>query len=496
MRFLLFCCLVGISVPLAARYETQFHVTRDDVESFLGTSRAKLVYTNRRNGFSGENAIEYVNFAEEPPTARRLENVDAGFLPIISPDGRRVVYTDTYHGEAGGDPSSTSSIYICELSEDAEPVRLVEDYGHEPRFVYNTEALGPEYDKDNLMVVYPTKSPDGAWNGIGRTMIVEIDTTGGIAKVDTSLVLFEGGSFTGGLSYDGSYLCGGGGHVAIFDRRDGSIDTVGPARARNGDRLSGQACNASICPFPIRTDHVMFLDFGSGSEAYPEINGGRSWFQWQIIFIAGENGELLAHYRAPTDNPAFPFEIEDSSKSDVRYYQPEWTRWHHPEWSTHPDFAVATVNVRRLWGFGCNGGLVCSSEKQERIYVINLRTGEYLDVLGPALSELHYDQEQAFDGLYWPHLWVDQTPPVPVGKKNSKDSASPKTMIVGKQLLHVNTGARSVSIYSMQGRLVRSIRLPTAATTCSLGDLKPGAYTIAVENVSGRVERLRHLVSR
>ncbi len=492
---------MGVS---SARYETELYVTKDDVQSFFGTDKAKVVYTNKFKEpiadkdpveYVEVNSIEYIDFSEETPAPRRLENVPAGFLPVISPDGRWVVYTDTHNGEAGGAADAASSIYICELTPKAQPVKLVDGIGHEPRFVYNTDALGAEYDKTRLMVVFPTKSPDEGWEGHGETRIIEVDTAGGAPVPGTVRTIYSGGSLTGGLSYDANYLCGGGGLGALTNLATGTTRVVAPIGYGTDTAYAGQTCNASISSDPDHTDRMMFLDKGRGTTYKPSINGGKAWEAWQIIYITDFQGELLKHYIAPTDDPEHPFEIADSSKNEVHFYQPAWTRWHHPEWSNHPNFAVATVNIRRIWGLTCGSqnNMACVSEKQERIYFINLGTGGYLDVMGPGPSELVWDKSKAFDGLHWPYLWVDkESAPVKQGLREIAGNRGFAQIRNG--VLISRSEVVSVEIFGPRGRLVRSRQLNSPSLKVAVGNLRAGAYTVRVRTAEGLSQSLRHFV--
>lgn len=475
-----------------ARYETELYVTKDDVQSFIGTTKAKVAYTNRSGGQDGSNTIEYIDFSEETPVPRRLENVPVGFLPVISPDGRWVVYTDTYNGEAGGAVDAASSIYICELTANAQPVKLVDGAGHEPRFVYNTDALGAEYDKTKLMVVFPTKSPDEGWEGHGETRIIEVDTTGGTPVSGTVRTIYAGGSLTGGLSYDANYLCGGGGVGAITKLSSGQTRVVAPIGAGTDTAYTGQACNASISSDPDLTDRMMFLDFGNKARSIEGVNNGNLWDQWQVIFITDFAGNLINHYSVPRENAERPFEIPDSSKADARFMDASKIMWHHPEWSNHPKFAVATLNFRRLWGSGC-GGLICDSEKQERIYFINLNTGGYLDVMGPASSELVWDETKEFDGLFWPYLWVDkESAPVKHGIRGIAGNRGFAQIRNG--VLISRSEVVSVEIFGPRGRLIHSRKLNSPSLKVAVGNLRAGAYTVRVRTAEGLSQSLRHFV--
>jgi len=484
-----------------ARFETVMHADKSDVQSFFGTDKAKVVYTNKSKEpkagtdpveYVEVNSIEYIDFSEQSPTVRRLENVPAGYLPVISPDGRWVVYTDSHNGEAGGAVDAASSIFICELSPAAQPVKLVDGIGHEPRFVYNTDALGAEYDKTRLMVVFPTKSPDEGWEGHGETKIIEVDTAGGTPVPGAVRTIYSGGSLTGGLSYDANYLCGGGGQGAITSLEDGVTNVVAPIGYGTDTAYTGQACNASISSDPEHTDRMMFLDFGRGTTYEPSINGGNAWVQWQVIFITDYAGNLINHFSVPKANSEHPFEIPDADPDATKYLKTSWTRWHHPEWSNHPAFAVATVNMNRLWGFNC-GGMVCSSEKQERIYFINVNTGGYLDVMGPGPSELVWDKSKAFDGLHWPYLWVDkESAPVKQGLREIAGNRGFAQIRNG--VLISRSEVVSVEIFGPRGRLIRSRQLDSPSLKVAVGNLRAGAYTVRVRTAEGLSQSLRHFV--
>ena len=106
--------------------------------------------------------------------------------------------------------------------------------------------------------------------------------------------------------------------------------------------------------------------------SHPNVNGGQMWQSWQVILINNNQKEVIKGYTYPTQ-----FKIPlDTSNSTFRK-----AMWHHCEWSNHPYFAAATLNIRRTWE-GTN-----ATEYQEQIYLINLKD---------------------YSGYHWPWLWVEK----------------------------------------------------------------------------------------
>jgi hypothetical protein len=93
------------------------------------------------------------------------------------------------------------------------------------------------------------------------------------------------------------------------------------------------------------------------------------------------------------DKPAVPLETDPPSFTG--------SKWHHPEWSNHPYFAVATLNADRFFSAG-NG--FQNTAWQERVYAINLRDSATLELLRP--DTVRYAGRN-FGGFFWPSLWVE-----------------------------------------------------------------------------------------
>jgi hypothetical protein len=364
--------------PSQRAFTPAFSATGAQVMEFLGKaqggSKAKLAFIDKTGP---EELLCYVDFSEAAPAIHVIKAARGAEVPVISPDGKWIAYASGTGTEAGSPPGSHSSAWLVRIAEDAQPVLIAADSACEPRFVQN--------DPGKLAVVYTTQSPDFGWEGHGRTMKAEIDVSGAAPAVGTPTVLCATGSYSGGLSYDNRYLCGGGGHVAMLDLK-GSKDRP--------DTLSYgmiQSCNASISTSRVRTDALMYLDTKGQAAG---IDGGKPWGEWQTILIGDASKRLLKGYTYPATF-AHPLETSPASVSNVK--------WHHCEWSNHPHFAAATVNVERY--FKAASGYA-NTALQERIYLIDLKDSSYLEVLRP--DTVKYTGK-AFDvsGFYWPWLWVE-----------------------------------------------------------------------------------------
>lgn len=352
-----------------------------EIHSFLkagsGQENAKLVFVKKiiENKETYYN-LYYIDFSEntDTPAVHCIKAARGAQVPVISPDGEWVVFARSESmAEAGAPPANKSSTYICRIDEDASPVLLVSDSAFEPRFMQNSSKL---------TVIFPTRAENYAWTGKGRTMKIEIDVSGSVPKRGKIQILFETAGFTGGLSFDNKYLCGGGGNVGMVDIT--SDDT-------RGDTASafGQACNASISSSITRSNALMYL---TTTGQHPLVNGGKSWGMWQAILIGTGDKDVLKGFMYPT---TYKIPLETST-STIRN-----AKWHHCEWSNHPYFAIATLNIRRTYG-GTD-----ATEYQEMLYIVNLKDSTYLEILRPETVEFSGIPEDN-SGYYWPWLWVEK----------------------------------------------------------------------------------------
>jgi hypothetical protein len=138
----------------------------------------------------------------------------------------------------------------------------------------------------------------------------------------------------------------------------------------------------------------MYLNTGG---IHPQINSGEKWYKWQAILINDNMKNVYKGFIVP-DSASFtiPIETNPSSFTDVQ--------WHHCEWSNHPYFAAATINVDRY--FPDENNQWKNTYYQERIYLINLKDSTYLEVLH-ADTIKYYKQNNDDSGYYWPFLWAE-----------------------------------------------------------------------------------------
>lgn len=376
-----------------AAFQPAFSATPAQVMEFLakggGGAKAKLVWSDRTGGAGRE--LCYIDFSESSagqPIIRRIAAAVKADVPVLSPDGNWAVYASGAGTEAGSPLGARSSVYLVRLAEDAKPMLIARDSAVEPRFL-QASATG------RLSVLFSTLGPNLGWEGFGKTIKVEVDISGAQPVPADPEVLVNDGSYTGGLSYDGRYLSGGGGHVAMLDRQGGK----GRPDTLSFDGI--QSCNASASSSRVSTNTVMYLNTMG---MHPDINAGKQWGEWQAILISNSAKQLVKGFMYPSA-PAVPLETDPKSFTNAK--------WHHSEWSNHPYFAAATVNVDRFFKSG--GGFV-NTYFQERVYLINLRDSSYLEVLRPdkvAYAGVNGD----VSGFYWPWLWVE----VPAGFTENPD---------------------------------------------------------------------------
>ena len=356
-----------------------------EIRDFLlrgnGSTNAKLVFVKKiRAKNTNFYTLLYIDFSEnnDTPVVHTIAAAQGAQVPVISPDGEWAVFAKgSGITEAGAPPVSKSSAYLCKIEENASPVLLVADSAFEPRFIQNS---------DTLTVISPTKASNFAWCGIGKTMQLKINLSGSAPVFGKPEVLFSTAGFTGGLSFNGQYLCGGGGNVGMVDMTSGNSA---------GDTVTdfAQACNASISSSQYFTNTVLYL---TTAGSHPNINGGKMWDSWQAILINDITKNVLKGFLCP-DSASVKFPIETDPPSFKN------TRWHHCEWSNHPYFAVATLNVNHTF----SGPI--TTEYQERIYLINLKDSTYLEVLH-ADTIKNSGIEGDNSGYHWPWLWVEIPP--------------------------------------------------------------------------------------
>ncbi len=372
---------IGIFKPV-------FSTSADSVKKFIaagnGGTHAKLVYVDFT---SSTRTLCYVDFSENanPPIIHTIAQAKDPAVPVISPDGNWVTYASgPVEGiEAGQVAGTKSSVYVCRLEETAQPILVAADSAREPRFMQNVSG--------KLTIIYPTEAPNRAWEGHGATMKVDVDISGTSPIVGQPQILCGYGGYTGGLSWDSRYLCGGGDSVAMLD-----LSNTAKTQPNILSWHHIQSCNASISSSRLFSNTMMYLNFGDNSTS----PFGKPYSMWQAVLISNYSGALVKGFLCP-DSGKFTYSIESTPPSF------QGVKWHHCEWSNHPYFAAATININRV--FSVNSGYE-HSQYQERIYVLNIKDSTYLEILRPDTIKYSGIPEDN-SGFYWPWFWVE----VPAG---------------------------------------------------------------------------------
>lgn len=389
----------GSDGPAPAAFKPVFSEDKETVRAFFAAGqggKSKLAFIDRTGDVG---TLCFVDFSGTgAPEIRRIAAAGDARVPVISPDGSWIVFASGPGAEAGSPLSARSSAYLVRMDENAVPMLLAGDSACEPRFA---QMAG----EGKLAVVYSTLAPNLGWEGFGCTLKLTLDVSGAVPVKIAVETLAAGGSYTGGLSSDGRYAFGGGGHVARLDLR-----TPG-ARPETLSHNLVQACNASASSSLIFTDALMYLNFPRDMD--PLIDGGEPWGDWQAILIGGGSPrKLLKGFIAPREFEHDP-ETSPPSLSGVK--------WHHNEWSNHPYFATAALNADRYFPEGKDGEegkRFVNTGFQERIYFINLKDSTYLEAMRP--ERIAFTGRNS-GGFFWPFLWVE----IPEGFREEADWLGP-----------------------------------------------------------------------
>jgi hypothetical protein len=275
----------------------------------------------------------------------------------------------------------------------ASPIKIA-DNAYVPRFVKN--SVQPT-------IVYSTCSlnPDPnkiALNGCGAVKTTQWDNNSW-----TENTIWSGGSYLGGLSYDGRYLADGEQtqHCFMLDLQNSAN---GPARLHNipaktktgNDTLvTSQVCNTSISSSKLYTNTMMYLDFGFDSTLIQVHSLIGSWDFHKRIFISDYSGAIVKYFDPP--NFVALSEATEQSRGNADNME-----WNYPEWSNHPFFAATALNIERVWFDGAQTPPWQYYSKNEKICILNIQTGATLPLIESIDTSL-----TSTTNLEWPFLWID-----------------------------------------------------------------------------------------
>lgn len=308
----------------------------DDIDDFFGSSQIKLAFVD-----GSLNRIHVLHFASPTPAAlgvfwEAAKPVDLNW----SPDGQRLAWASRIEGQRGSSDGFIGLSTGNELSPIPAPSVFV------PRWQVSPNS------KDTFLL-YTESAPSNedtlTWN-TSKTSMIPYKSW----KWGSPTLLGIQGSYHDGMSSDGRYLVTAFTKLLIHDTAThvGNTLFLPPLNGKDSTG-SVQVCNASISKG--NDPKVLFLDFG-----YPKTSTliGRSYGIHEILFLMDPNsGNVVETLPVPKS----------------------YVSWNHPEWSNHPNFAIAA--------------LVDSTDNQVRIVAIRFPDKAILPLIEGS-------------SLLYPALWV------------------------------------------------------------------------------------------
>lgn len=442
--------------PIFSYSQVRICATNEQIQSFCNTSKVKVA-------FIFDLKVIIVDFSQNNPTIRIIANSNGATNPVISPDGSLVAYTT---GIAEDPPvNGNANIFVSSLNGDAQPYLVVQG-GFVPRFDYAS--------KDTVLIYStcgkPATGKANVWDGCGKVMKINL------ASRETT-TLFEGGSYYGGLSFDGRYLSTAEStpNAFLLDLQNSLkipavLHKLAVKKIDTNEKvlIDIQTCNPSISSSRIFTNTMMYVDFSSAAienaECYHPTLG--YWDTHQRIFIGRNDGTILKYYDAPQDAVK---EVPTTEMGKGEVYS---VTWNHPEWTNHPYYATATINVDRLW----KETIYQHTYRNEGLYLINLKDSSYLK-----LVEVSDTSKASTENILWPWIWIETpsnfaeiedpnwlAPSISIKKRNYSHKLS-SNIHFNKNLIKVDGELiTQIRLFSHDGRQLWSQRYPNGQNTALL----------------------------
>lgn len=331
------------------------------IQDFIGIGNSfRIAFVKPEAAGSRKFVLHYADFAEMagdtmpqhafPDSRGPASSPYGAFAPSWSPDGRAIAYEIGFENMT----TAVSRAYIQPLSG-----ARTEGPG--------IPSTNPRWwtDGTDTSLIWCTSGREDAWadtaTGTWRQKVSGGTLTG-------APELLAKGSFNAGLSPDGRYLATGYRYALMQDRESKERRFLhvypGHPKAPDGSNTDSlQACNGSISRDPAHPSRMLFLDFGIPEEpSYSNLVQPRLYAQHRMILIGDYASDAPGRLVDFIDTPASELAAEKT--------------WDDPEWSTHPDFAVATTRDP-------DGDKTVPTEPkptQPDIYLIKLSTKESLKV--------------------------------------------------------------------------------------------------------------------
>ncbi|MFC1586299.1 hypothetical protein ACFL5V_12195 [Fibrobacterota bacterium] len=456
--------------------------TLEQITAFCGTGDVKLVFINKPFGEAFALCyVDYTTVTSGLPEVREIPAASGAILPSVSGSGNYIVYAV---GPSNDGMPAASAAYLCGFDTAAAPAAIKAGEACQPRFLQNTEPL---------TVIYTTQDGfDNIYDGVGQTMKMAVPD-GAPSGIEETV--YAGGSYIGGLSWNGRFLVTAYPEGRILDlnapgspSRQLHVVSFNSPSTGHDSVVASQVCNASVSSSRIDkfNNAMMYVDFGypfmTGDYRNMNLGGGEPYDSHQLIFIGDSDNRVLKSYRSP---PAEGFNDPGTISSLV---------WDDPEWSNHPYYAAAALHAYRTGG----------TANREGVSIINLKDSTYLQVALAVSPE-----QGGTANLQWPWVWID----VPDGFQEDSTwldyeehnvSVGPgqyakpgkvfftiiSNMLLSEQLLE------SVDIITLQGGRTQLLIPTTGKTSVELPSIPNGLYFIRLRTVVGAEAVIKWAVAR
>jgi uncharacterized protein (TIGR02171 family) len=329
--------------------------TRNEVEAFFGTSQVKLAMVNGTN-----DALATLNYSQSSPAPTEQIFSQLVRTPTFSPDGKYLAFATRNEGQSG-----TSQGYLVRFDPMGTPVWLEGPSVMVPRW-----WVDPLHSDTLLLFTNEAiaNSDSSIWSKSSTwTWLVSQGQATGVPQLLTSK-----GSFHDGQSTDGRYLATSYTDLRLLDQKSGAISSLFLSPQNGKDQeATAQVCNASMRPGT--EPEILFLDFGyNKSSSLVQASYGIHEYLFRMKIPSGTVYDWI---KVPT----------------------EFRNWNYPEWSNHPDFAIATG--------------VDEQEQSRAVYAVRmsdhavLKLAEGDDISSPALwISPTTSSEVDVDSLFQYHL--------------------------------------------------------------------------------------------
>lgn len=273
-------CACIISAILAA---LTFSATAAVPSGFFPSGQSGIVVYSATSGVKSCGDLYFIDLSDAAMTAQKLTNVK-GYSPIISPDGRHVVFTS-------GSSNFGGTIYACPLEANATAHNL--GSGYSPHWWFDPA-------NSDVYITYTNKTDDNSF-GSGNTYKRKVNLSTYSWAAGATEVKFGGSSShtDGGFSYSFRYAAEAYRDAVLYDLQSST---------RYNTPADGQACNPSICisesgegrMMHLQIDHASWRVFGPGFSKRYAPGGSVQMPEWSthrnyMTYLANDGaGNIMA----------------------------------------------------------------------------------------------------------------------------------------------------------------------------------------------------------